>query len=70
MISRRALTVFMGCAIGKDLKTPRHYSLKALTISQNHLRLSFYVSGAVIKNELEIYTISFWLALRSQQSRL
>jgi hypothetical protein len=45
------LLVFLGCVLGKDSKTLCHYSLKALQISQNHLRLSFYRPHANTKKQ-------------------
>jgi hypothetical protein len=36
-----ALDSVLGCVLSQDSKTLCHYSLKALQICQNHLRLSF-----------------------------
>jgi hypothetical protein len=43
--------VFLGCVLSKDSKTLCHYSLKALQIYQNHLRLSFYMPYANTKKQ-------------------
>jgi len=41
------LMMLLGCVLIKDIKTPCHYSLKALQIYQNHLRLSFYIRNTI-----------------------
>ena len=47
---RGAFDGVLVCLLNKDSKTLCHYSLKALQISQNHLRLSFYTTHVDNKN--------------------
>ncbi|PZU98282.1 MAG: hypothetical protein DCE90_03950 [Pseudanabaena sp.] len=47
---RYAFDSVLRVLLHKDSKTLSHYSLKALQISQNHLRLSFYMTHISNKN--------------------